>query len=636
MTSGRATRPGLLIAGLILLLAAWLRLPAITTGLPFFYHEDEAHHFNRVVRMVKEGRLDPEYFHKPSLHFYLRMPAVLAGYLWSRYRGEARSLEDIASADRFGLGRYTFSASHPPVAVAARGVSFALSLAVVLLAGLITAELGAPRGAVVLATLLTAVSPDLIRLSGFIGVDVLMAATSLGAVYLALRLHRRYSGSLLVACGLMAGLAISSKYNAAPIGVLPTLALWCAGTLTRQRLLLALLLPVAGFLIGTPYLIFSIPLFIEQVTYEVWHYAVAGHEGHTGEPGIHQLLFYLRWLGSDGVGLIAGVVALIGLIPALRIPHRRGIVFLAFPLLFLVLMSAQRANFTRNLLVLIPIAAILAAVGAAWLTRIIRIPGAGAGIATGVLGLLVLALPARDALGVRRELTDVVESRQELMAWLDAHPISGDTAVAGELELPRSFFNRPGLIRMGQSQMDAAQLYAAGFDRVVVDSTWSGTGVRELLNLPGEAAPQRVVENPAIRVLELTEGGSTPPLITCTGPDGCTPREVGEDHAWLSRRRGTLIFRPTSHGEELEVMSPWAGQVISIGGTTISFTEEEAGMWKRFGRAVPGEALTRGVPVQVTKIFSPAARGVSSDERRLGVAFRTVLPDAPAIPVRTP
>ena len=71
----------LLLAFIIIGIAAWLRFPFINSGMPYFYDEDEAHHHNRVVNMVKRGEFNPNYFLKPSLHFYLRMPVVAVSFL---------------------------------------------------------------------------------------------------------------------------------------------------------------------------------------------------------------------------------------------------------------------------------------------------------------------------------------------------------------------------------------------------------------------------------------------------------------------------------------------------------------------------------------------------------------------------
>ena len=118
---------GLLMAAL-LFFCVWLRYPAIGSGLPFFYQEDEAHHFNRTVEMVKSGDFDPHYFHKPSLHFYLRIPALISGFLWNVREGHIRSIKEIRTRDPYGLAGYAFTASHPGIVKWNRALSLLFSV----------------------------------------------------------------------------------------------------------------------------------------------------------------------------------------------------------------------------------------------------------------------------------------------------------------------------------------------------------------------------------------------------------------------------------------------------------------------------------------------------------------------------
>ena len=101
----------------------YLWSPGVQRGLPYFYDEDEAHHFTRTVNMVKTGDYNPHYFRKPSLHFYLRMPAVAIGYLYSVSKDRAHSLNDVVSDDPHGIARYPLSTTHPEIAKFARMVS---------------------------------------------------------------------------------------------------------------------------------------------------------------------------------------------------------------------------------------------------------------------------------------------------------------------------------------------------------------------------------------------------------------------------------------------------------------------------------------------------------------------------------
>ncbi|NLF25016.1 MAG: phospholipid carrier-dependent glycosyltransferase, partial [Deltaproteobacteria bacterium] len=357
---------------LALLLALWLRLPFIGAGMPYFYDEDEAHHFNRTVEMVKKGEFNPNYFHKPSLHFYLRMPVVAVAFLWTVRNGQIRSVQDIQTRDPYGLGGYAFTASHPGIVKWNRALSVAFSLGLVLLAFLITKELLACEGAALLAALGTAVSPELIENAAVIGVDMPMALLCLLAVYLALKLYRSFSVKLLVLTGLVCGLAVSAKYNALPIMFLPLLVLLLLRRFAFTELLLAITVPVLGFLVGSPFTLLSLPLFLDQFAYEIWHYGVSGHEGHSAEPGWPQALFYLKWLSWSGIGLGACALSVFGVLALLARDFKKALLFLFFPCAFILLMISQKANFTRNLLVFIPFCGVFCGAGAALISGLPR------------------------------------------------------------------------------------------------------------------------------------------------------------------------------------------------------------------------------------------------------------------------
>ncbi len=130
--------------------------------MPFFLQEDEGHHFNRLVEMVKTGDFNPHYFNKPSLHFYLRMPVVAGAFLWSARSNEISSIQDIATRDDAGLSGYAWSASHPRVVKWARSVSTILSLLTIFVAYLLAAKLVDSRWMALAAAFLVACSPVLV------------------------------------------------------------------------------------------------------------------------------------------------------------------------------------------------------------------------------------------------------------------------------------------------------------------------------------------------------------------------------------------------------------------------------------------------------------------------------------------
>ncbi len=93
--------------------------------------------FYIIVNMMKTRDMDPHYFHKPSLHFYLRMPSVAIGYYWAKKNGEIQNFQQIVSSDPFGIANYSFSSSHPRILKVARSFTVLLQIASIFLAYLI-------------------------------------------------------------------------------------------------------------------------------------------------------------------------------------------------------------------------------------------------------------------------------------------------------------------------------------------------------------------------------------------------------------------------------------------------------------------------------------------------------------------
>ena len=85
--------PHLVALAVVVLIGLWLRAPRIGEGMPYFYHPDEANHFYRTVRMLQTNDYHPYYFLKPTLCFYIRMPAIAGGFLWSAREGEITRIE---------------------------------------------------------------------------------------------------------------------------------------------------------------------------------------------------------------------------------------------------------------------------------------------------------------------------------------------------------------------------------------------------------------------------------------------------------------------------------------------------------------------------------------------------------------
>ncbi len=681
--------PKRLLLVAIVLLACWLRLPRINEGLPFFTREDEAHHFNRLAEMMKEGRLDPQYFHKPSLHFYLRMPVFAGSFLWGVREGHIRSIQDVTTRDKFGVAGYSFSASHPGIVKGSRLLTVALGILTLLLSISITWRLSRSLSATLLAGLLIATSPPLVSEGAIIGVDILMMLMSVWCVWIALCSHRRGSQELdsqkrnvllpLLGCGLVAGLAISSKYNAAPIVLVPIA--WCLLSYGPHLKNLALVCAsiVFGFLVATPFSLAHIPQFLDQVAYEIWHYGVVGHEGHMTTPGSAQFMFYLEWLSFQALGPVATALGLLGMLTFFRRPFQPNLLFIIFPLVFFGLMLSQKTNFTRNMLVFLPFMCISAAVALHHCIQWLQLGERPRKVVLGVAALLCAVFPFWRSLTERAEAVSFVESRAQFLNRLPQIEQSSpfeQIAIAGQLQLPVSTFSIGPRARFNQGNESLVALYQKGFSKFVISQALGINSTEQALfqeteRFEGDKKTQRIIANPEISILVPSEGAALTAALeqhakasggyslqikladptskncaTTTEPGttgSATPESAsGDDHSeeycWLAGRASYLELTDFSSALRaplnsefislgLELMSPWSENSVSFSnGAWQQQTALPSGEWTPVTLQVPLKDLLASPTLlaKVAIVRSPRLQGLSQDPRPLGVAVRNI------------
>ncbi len=635
-----AQRSALLLA-CSLLLALALRLPLLSLHTRYFFHEDDAHHFNRTVEMAQSLDPNPHYFNKPALHFYLRAPVVWASAAWGRAMGDMGSIQEIETRDPFGLSGYAFTASHPRVLAWSRGFSVLLSLCVVALTFVAARLAGASPLGSALASLLVSVSPESVINSDIIGVDVPMALFCLLSTVVGMWCVRGgYSRRKLLACGILAGLAGATKYNAAPVALVPLVVALCRDR-SFKGLAIAVAAPVLGYAAGAPYSLISFGEFWQGLSYEVWHYRVSGHEGHSASPGIEQALFYLSWLAQDGVGVAATALAVLGL---LACAARRGAtiaVFASFPLAYLALMVAQRANFTRNMVCFVPYAAVAAALGLELLARRVRLPHLRTAISFSV-ALVALLIPAARSASIVAAEARHQESRDVLAAWLESGESSDETAIAGTLLPSAELLRHPGIMRFDGEPSSIPGLVQEGVARFAIPSgSVSGVTIPFAVDLaiPGEAFDRHAPRNPPITVLRATDATreaarhiAPAQLLLALRQDGAAePRCLAQEerHCWLQHRTTRLMIPAGATRVELEVMSPWPGQEVHIalpsGESLRTISNPPTGTWLPVSvtLASPGPTV---LVAETKKIHSPKDRGLNADPRRLGVAIRERMP----------
>lgn len=207
-------------------------------------------------------------------------------------------------------------------------------------------------------------------------------------------------------------------------------------------------------------------LFLDQFAYEIWHYGIAGHEGHSGEPGWAQAKFFFGWLATDGIGLPLLLVSLIGIVGLASKAEKGFRLVIAFPILYFLFISEQRANFTRNILVLIPFVALFAAIGVDNILK--RFGFNRTPIFTALLILLSLA-SVWTSFSQRASAQHVAESRTEVLEWIRQNPImTGATLVAGNLQLSQEFLQQPSFERIDIKKITPSETATKNATRIIV------------------------------------------------------------------------------------------------------------------------------------------------------------------------
>lgn len=615
--------------------------PLIIGNSKYFYHEDDAHHFNRTIEMSVRRDLNPYYFNKPALHFYLRMPLVYAAEWYEHRAGRLNSLRDIRTRDPYGLAGYAYTPSHPRILALLRLESAAWSALMAVATFLVVGLLRHSIRVAFASALIVIASPEIVRNSYVIGVDTLMGLMCIATTAYAFWALNAYSRRKLALCALLSGLACAAKYNAAPIVFVP-LALWWLSDRTAKGFLLVSTLPALGFLIGAPYTVLAWDEFIKGISYEAWHYGVAGHEGHTAGRGWPQALMYLRWGLSDGIGVSAAVLALLGGSWLSVYDRRAFLLLLAFPLPYGALMIAQKTHFTRNMVVMVPYLATLAGVGIVALISTIR-DRRWQHLATIIITAITVWPIGRLSLATIQATRTQTDSRDAVVTWIAEHSSSpasnADIAVAGALQLPIHTFALRGVDAFNTTKHSLAHLLQAGYEYIVIPSDVAllDAELTEIVtSIPGEPWPQRVPRNPAISIVRAKPHGiekaarripSSLSFIagkTLLWPN-CPPAP-GEDYCWITARVTELAIPPLVGPGIFEVRSPWPDQTVTVTDThghLLASTKLTArDQWETLPIPASPGGQARTVYMTISQVHSPESRGINGDTRRLGVAVR--------------
>ncbi len=412
----------------IVLLAASLRLWAVSFGLPYCYHPDEPGKVLAATQMVQQGDLNPHYFQKPSLQIYLNAATQAVYYAAGRLTGRFHSRADLHAPEM--IAPAVGLAPMPELMLMGRLITVGFALGSVVLIAAIAYKLTHRRSVAVLAALMLAVSPSHVAFSRLIHQDVPMLFFLLLAIGASLDVLQRGRWRDYVLAGVACGLAMGTKYNGIFCFILPIAAHFLqrpvlAGT---RRLSASLGVGLIAFLITTPYALVTPTIFAADVLFETLHYAV-GHPGMEGQT--------LRWyagyaLGYEGPAILLGLATMAW---AVFRWHRRDLILLAImPSLYFLIIASLPVRNEQTLLPVMPFQFLFAALGvvqvADWLHARLRVhptmPIRNRWVTAMTLLLLVgvLAVPAVRSMAGNRKATRL-DGRETARQWLDTHLAPG-------------------------------------------------------------------------------------------------------------------------------------------------------------------------------------------------------------------
>jgi hypothetical protein len=164
----------------------------------------------------------------------------------------------------------------------------------------------------------------------------------------------------LAMAGLTAGLATSTKYNAAMVA-LPGLFAICVSGMKSMRARLAdaavfALLMIVAFACTSPYSFLDFRHFMAGVTSDAQHLS-QGHGVDLGRGWLYHASTTLRY-GVGAPMFVAGVLGMVLLI--LREP-RRGLLFALFPVSYYAVLGSGYTVFTRHMVPVVPFVCVAAA-----------------------------------------------------------------------------------------------------------------------------------------------------------------------------------------------------------------------------------------------------------------------------------
>jgi hypothetical protein len=398
-------QPAAFVAGLVVVVAAAVRLAHVAYGLPHLYIWEEETIVNPAREMLLAGRLWPlDFYRYPSLDVDLQALVSVPAY----FRALASSPAYLPFRDLPIFNFYLYG----------RLIALAFGVAGVLLVYLFAARVWRrPWWGVAAAGLLAVASLNVFK-SRMICPDAPMATLALAACYFLFRFRISAARRHLIWAGVFMGAAVGMKYNAASF----TLAAFVVLALARARFngwLSFIALTAGVFLLTTPGAIFRSQILLNQVGEVYYTYAVSGDGVWNSRAPLWDIA---KFLFREGLTPVPALAILPGAFLVVKKFRWGGVAFLTFPVAFLAPIAGWAVWYPELTVNVAPFLALAAAavlgVGCEWVAAQVR--GGGGKVLVVVAAVVFFAVPAAFAV---RDLYFYggEDPRTQALMWVDAN-----------------------------------------------------------------------------------------------------------------------------------------------------------------------------------------------------------------------
>ena len=473
----RASRPGkrrfentLLI--IILLAGTGLRAWHLNFGLPALNDPDEPLFVMTALDMLREHRLNPQWFGHPATTLFYALAAILAGIAFA-------GMMLHQWADPAGLASAVYA--DPSIAILPMRLFIMLvGVGCIWLTYRVGRDAADARVGLIAAALL-ACNGLHVELSQVIRTDMLASFFMLWSSLHAMRAAR--SGALRdhMLAGMLIGLAGATKWPSLlfMINGAGAIARGWRTSGWRRSLLLLPVLPVVALvtlLVVSPYLLLDLATVLRDLGGE----ARPVHPGATGGSFTDNLLWYGRQVLVGGFGVLGACLAAIGL--AGLAWRARAFASAALPgaLLFLLAIAGQSLIWERWAVPILPFLAIAIAAGLEEILR--RVKGQWRPATCGLL-LAALMLPMTYASIIRTRVR-AHDTRQLASQWVRSHVPENASLLIEDASFDLLAHRGPVLFPLGNAGcVDVHQFLKARPDYQQVGKQRAGKAIVDLGNV---------------------------------------------------------------------------------------------------------------------------------------------------------